>query len=211
MGRGGIDVGLLTRDGFEIGPMFSHMDDEPNNRGEGIFSRDCPEFCLTTPSGKNLWVLVNHLKSKGFGKPADNDGRRKAQAKRIASIYASLRERGESRVAVVGDLNDTPDSDPLATLMATDLKDVSTLPVYQDDGRPGTYKNGAKGQKIDFILVSPALARNATKAGVFRKGVWGGTHGDMWPIYSEMTTEAKAASDHAAIWCDFDVWGPFAP
>jgi exonuclease III len=77
--------------------------------------------------------------------------------------------------------------------------------VYEDDGHPGTYKNGTKSQKIDYILLSPTLAQKATKAAVFRKGVWGGTHGDRWEIYPEMEKEEHAASDHAAIWCDLSI------
>jgi len=56
----GIDVGLLTRQNFSIGPMFSHIDDLDDD-GKEIFSRDCPEYCVVTPSGAKLWVLVNLL------------------------------------------------------------------------------------------------------------------------------------------------------
>ena len=200
----GIDVGLLTRQNFSIGPMFSHIDDLDDD-GKEIFSRDCPEYCVVTPSGAKLWVLVNHLKSKGYGNQADNDRKRLAQAKAIRRIYEALLSRNEKHVAVIGDLNDTPDSTPLQPLVAAGLKDVSELAVYEDDGHPGTYKNGTKSQKIDYILLSPALAQKATKAAVFRKGVWGGTHGDRWEIYPEMEKEEHAASDHAAIWCDLDI------
>ena len=62
----GIDVGLMTREGFPIGPMRSHVDDYAEN-GEPIFSRDCPEFSVTTPAGNSLIVMVNHFKSKGYG------------------------------------------------------------------------------------------------------------------------------------------------
>jgi predicted extracellular nuclease len=133
------------------------------------------------------------------------DRKRLAQAKAIRRTYDDLISRNERHIAVIGDLNDTPDSAPLQPLMTSSLKDVSKLSLYEDDGHPGTYKNGTKSQKIDYILLSPALAQKATKAGVFRKGVWGGTHGDRWEIYPEMTKESHAASDHAAIWCDLDI------
>ncbi len=52
-----------------------------------IFSRDCPEYEIRTPGGHRLVVLVNHLKSKGYGTQADNNARRARQAQRVADIY----------------------------------------------------------------------------------------------------------------------------
>jgi len=40
----GIDVGLMTKSGFDIGTIVSHVDDSVS--GERIFSRDCPEFTV---------------------------------------------------------------------------------------------------------------------------------------------------------------------
>jgi endonuclease/exonuclease/phosphatase family metal-dependent hydrolase len=136
----GIDVGLLTRDQFPITRMRSHVDDLAPS-GEGLFSRDCPEYELAAPGGKSLLVLVNHFKSKGHGTQASNNARRLAQAPRVAEIYKRRRGDGWKRVAVVGDLNDTPDSAPLGPLLnGTDLKDVSQHPAYIQDGRTGTFK-----------------------------------------------------------------------
>jgi endonuclease/exonuclease/phosphatase family metal-dependent hydrolase len=57
-------------------------------------------------------------------------------------------------VIVLGDLNDTPDSAPLAPLLAqTDLRDITTHPSFTSDGRPGTFGNGTKSQKIDYVLL----------------------------------------------------------
>ena len=61
----GIDVGLLTKGPWEIVGIRSHVDDDPDGQ---IFSRDYPEYTLATKSGKRLVVLVNHFKSKGYGK-----------------------------------------------------------------------------------------------------------------------------------------------
>jgi hypothetical protein len=46
----GIDVAVLTKAGFEIGNVRPHLD---NTDGQGlVFSRDRPEFSVTTPSGE---------------------------------------------------------------------------------------------------------------------------------------------------------------
>jgi hypothetical protein len=72
------------------------------------------------------------------------------------------------------------------------------------DGRPGTYANGTASNKLDYLLLSPALFARVTAGGVFRKGVWGGVHGTLFPHYDEMTQASHAASDHAAVWADFN-------
>ena len=50
----GIDVGLMTAEGYPIGPMRRHVDDRLPN-GNAVFSRDCPEYSVTTPPGPSLW------------------------------------------------------------------------------------------------------------------------------------------------------------
>lgn len=110
-------------------------------------------------------------------------------------------------IAVVGDLNDTPDSDPLQPLLSegSDLQDISVHPQFQSDGRPGTFGNGTQSNKIDYVLLSPALFERVATGGVWRKGVWGGTNGTLFPHYEEMEKPAHAASDHAAIWADISL------
>lgn len=201
----GIDVGLLTKPEFPIVWMRSHVDDKSEHGGL-IFSRDCAEYLVWTPTGQRVWMLVNHFKSKGYGTQEASNARRKQQAARVRDIYNRLRSEGETLIAVVGDLNDSPDSDPLQPLTSqTDLKDVSQLPSFDDGGHPGTYHNGTARDKLDYILLSPELAGRVKAGGVWRKGVWGGKNGTRWEIYPEMRKEEHAASDHAAVWCDVDV------
>jgi len=200
----GIDVGLLTREPFTIRSMVSHVDDRDSD-GNRLFSRDCPEYEIALPSGDSLWLLVNHLKSKGFGSTNANNARRKAQATRVREVYEARRAKAEF-VAIVGDLNDTPDSPPLSPLFGDGrLRDISQHPAFQPDGRPGTWKNGTKSEKLDYIILSPALWDQVTDGGVERRGVWGGLHGDLFPHLPEITQEVEAASDHAAIWVELNV------
>lgn len=200
----GIDVGLMTRGGHRIGLMRSHVDDLKDD--VRVFSRDCPEFQVTVPSGKTVFVLVNHLKSKGFGSTAASNKRRKLQAERVAEIYKGLIADGHDLVAVVGDLNDTPDSDPLKPLVqSTSLKDVFVHPKFDDGGFPGTYGSCTKSNKIDYILLSPKLFAKVTAGGVFRTGMWPGVRPRKWDCYEELTKPHEAGSDHAAIWVDIDI------
>lgn len=200
----GIDVGILAAAGYRLTGQRSHVDDtDAHGR---IFSRDCPEYHLRTPAGRPLVVLVNHLKSKGYGGKVASDALRRRQAQRIAEIYRGLVDDGLRDVVVLGDLNDTPDSDPLAPLLRdTDLHDISEHPAFDDGGRPGTYGYCTARCKIDYVLLSPALYAAATGGGIFRRGVWGGKRGTLWPIYDTMTKEVHAGSDHAAIYADLDL------
>lgn len=163
----GIDVALMTKPAYEIVRIRSHVDDTD---ADGlIFSRDCPEYTVATPGGKRLVVLVNHLKSKGFGGQPSSNARRERQAKRVAEIYEGLINDGEQYVAVVGDFNDFPGSPPLDPLLAqTDLKDISTHAGFDNGGREGTFGNCTQRQKIDYLLLSPALFATATGGGIFR-------------------------------------------
>ncbi|WP_029355619.1 endonuclease/exonuclease/phosphatase family protein [Bosea sp. 117] len=204
----GIDVGVMTRPGFPIEMMRSHVD-ATDEAGERIFRRDCPEFAIRLPGGQRLWLLVNHFKSKGYGSQSSSNETRRKEAAEVAAIYGRLRDAGEDLVAVVGDLNDTPpdeERDPLTPLLsATDLRDVSAHSNYVNDGHPGTYGGATASGKIDYILLSPALFARVTGAGVWRKGAWPGVRPRKWEVYEDIEKPIHAASDHAAIWADIDI------
>ena len=201
--RRGIDVGLLSR--FPIAGVRSHIYD-CDHIGT-VFSRDCCEYHLDIGGGRTLVVLVNHLKSKGYGSRDDPIGakRRHRQATRIAEIYNALTAEGYALIAVVGDLNDTPDSDALQPLVAaTTLKDISKHPRFDSGPRTGTFKG--ENNQIDYLLLSPDLFAMAKGGGIFRNGVWRGNRTkNRWEMYPTLTSEEHAASDHAAIWAEIDL------
>jgi endonuclease/exonuclease/phosphatase family metal-dependent hydrolase len=201
----GIDVGILTKSGYQIESIVSHINDQQNDTT--IFSRDCPEYTVQVNDATRLLILVNHFKSKGYGEPAASNARRKTQAQRVREIYDQRRQEGIQLIAIVGDLNDTPESEPLKPLLGngSDLRDISKHPTFVSDGRSGTYANGTATNKIDYLLLSPELFNRVTAGGVFRKGVWGGTNGDLFPHYEEMEKPIHAASDHAALWADINL------
>lgn len=209
----GIDVGLATREGYPIGWMRSHVDDLGDN-GRRIFSRDSPEYCITTPSGSEIVVLPNHFKSKFGGNDRRSRERRKGQAEAVAGYYQRLCAEGQKNIVVLGDLNDTPDSDELAPLITgTDLQDVSEHPNFTkfefraDNGNLGigTHGNGNDSSKIDFLMLSPALFEKVTLGGIDRKGIWPGSRPPRWDVYPELKAPQHAASDHHLIWADIDI------
>jgi endonuclease/exonuclease/phosphatase family metal-dependent hydrolase len=210
----GIDVGLMTKQGFDIEDMRSHVHDL-DDTGEPIYSRDCPEYAVTTPTGESIWVLPNHFKSKFGGNDPDSIAKREAQATRTAEIYHRLRDTGHDSVVVLGDFNDTPDSAPLQPLLkGSDLKDVSkhekfvvgefNVPPSNKSRGIGTFGLGNDNDKIDYILLSPALFGRVTSAGLFRKGAWPGSRPKRWQVYEQLTEVVHAASDHHLIWVNID-------
>jgi endonuclease/exonuclease/phosphatase family metal-dependent hydrolase len=201
----GIDVGLMTGKNHPIGLMRSHVDDR-DSKGNDIFSRDCPEYAIHLPNGDTFWVLVNHLKSKGYGGKDASDRKRKAQAARVKAIYEAKLAAGEDLIAIVGDFNDTPDSDPLAPLLQhTDLKDALEHPAFDNGGYPGTYGLCNAGNKIDYILMSPKLYQRVKAGGVMRQGMWPGVKPKRWETYDDLDDPKNAASDHAALWVDLNL------
>ena len=78
-------------------------------------------------------------------------------------------------------------------------------PKFIGDGREGTHGNGTKGGKLDYIIMSPQLASRVLLGGIERRGVWGGKHGTLFPHFPEIKEPKDVASDHAALWVDFDL------
>lgn len=207
--RRGIDVGIMAKDGFSIPSMRSHVDEEEN--GRTVFSRDCPEYILQTPGGERIAVLPNHFKSKYGGNDQASKDKRAAQARFTAHYYERLLGEGIAHVIVLGDLNDTPDSDALQPLLGTSLREITDHPRFTEfefdastgDRGIGTFGTGADSKKIDYILLSPALWDRVTRGGIYRKGVF--TASGRWEMYPELTRPHYAASDHHGIWVDLDL------
>jgi endonuclease/exonuclease/phosphatase family metal-dependent hydrolase len=152
-------------------------------------------------------LLVNHFKSKGYGKPAESADKRLRQAKRVREICDERLASGFDCLAVAGDLNEVPEGSPLDPLIreGSQLTDIVAHGEFAGDGRPGTHGNGTKSAKLDYILMSPQLAAKVVKGGIERRGVWGGKHGTLFPHLPTIKVEKDAASDHAALWAEVDV------
>ena len=192
----GIDVGILSR--YPIVGIRSHVDDE--YQGEHVFSRDCPEYVLLLPSGKQVVVCPNHFKSKRGGDDAKAKARRLAQGKRAAAIARLAEAQISPLVLVAGDLNDTPDSPAVTPLMEESWSDIQSHPDYPTD-RPGTFGTGTARDKIDYLIMSPTLKKKLVGVGIERRGSY---HPTLWPVFDGVTARTEA-SDHHCIWAEFDL------
>ncbi|MBN9133374.1 MAG: hypothetical protein J0H48_08415 [Nitrosospira multiformis] len=201
----GIDVGIMTRRDHRIIQIRSHVDDV-DDKGI-IFSRDCAEYEVKTAQGNRLLLLVNHFKSKGNGKSFETAVKRRRQAGRVREIYSDRINEGFEYIAIAGDLNEVPSASPLDPLLrqGSDLTDVMVHPRFLGDERPGTFGNGTKSGKLDYVLMSPKLSAKVTRGGIERRGVWGGRNGTLFPHLPTIQAAEDAASDHAALWVEIDI------
>lgn len=204
----GIDVGLYSR--FPLGGIWTHMFDASGS--SKTFSRDCPEYEVLLPNGKSLFVLCNHLKSKGYSAQSTANARRKRQAKAIATILRGY-DLTKDWVVVAGDMNDTPDSAPLKPLMSvSNLFDVLALQNPNMPEKRWTYHYKKAFDQIDYVLVSKPLKDRFIKAGVERRGMYNlknltASNASIpnETQYSTVTHWTNAASDHGAVWADFSL------
>jgi endonuclease/exonuclease/phosphatase family metal-dependent hydrolase len=189
----GIDLGLICTKNFKIGRVVSHRY-KKFRRSDGKlyqFGRDClqVEIMDKDQSGVVLSVFVCHLKSKYTGidqfKEPDryaeaqalNTIKRRAEAEQIVRIVAEEVDIENDLFVVLGDLNDTPDSEALTPLLADGnplgLTNAMLLIEQDDDASHADVRrprdthvwnrplvDGSRQQEwaqIDFILPSKKL------------------------------------------------------
>ena len=191
----GIDVGILSR--FPVASIKTHVDDEyqsTNGQTYKIFSRGCAEYAIDIGDGKTVHYLCNHLKSKGYGSPASNNAKRKRQANRLVEML-KFYDLTKDLVVVAGDFNDTPKSLPLKNLMAV----PNLVDVLSNVAPNWTYHTG--GEQIDYLLVSQPIADNLKAVGIERRGIFRQNN----PAFPTVTNKVTQASDHAAVFAEFEV------
>ena len=202
----GIDVAIMTREGFEIESIRSNVD---RVDGQGtIFSRDCAQYEVRGPNDVIIHVLVNHFKSQsGGGGP-----KRRRQAVAVRQIVNGLIQQGK-HVVVLGDLNEGPaaEGSQAANLISlfnnnSPLIDCYSLPGFDVGNRPGTFDSCGLRNRLDYIFISKSLQANAAGR-LFRKGLWGSrvTRPTAWETFPEMNSSKEGASDHSAVVVELDL------
>ncbi len=123
---------------------------EPNNPA---FNRSRKPIVAEFQFKKNpLFIIGNHFVSKRGG----NDEKRVEQAAIVGNfVQALLAEDTNANIIVAGDLNDLNESEPIETLEASGLTNLSDL-LPQSDRYTYEFRN--RLQQLDYILVSENLA-----------------------------------------------------
>lgn len=159
-------------------------------------------------SGVELWVIVNHLKSK------IEDGatveytlpRRRMQAQYLADLASEIRNASPpASLVILGDLNDYPQSEPLAILKQARFLDGSAAIPPQD-----RYSFNFQGvsQVLDYVLHDlrgPLACVGVTPVHI---------NADYPVIFSEVDESIYRSSDHDPVvarfqWLDYLFYIPW--
>jgi endonuclease/exonuclease/phosphatase family metal-dependent hydrolase len=135
-----------------------------------IFSRDCLEVDIDIGNGKILPIFVNHLKSMMEGREETAD-RRLEQSKEIVRILHGRfgADNENAQFIVLGDLNDYQE-DAAPSLAIQELIDKAKLLnvndriLNPDDRWTHFWKGGKEYKQLDYILLSPCLAKSNPRA-----------------------------------------------
>jgi endonuclease/exonuclease/phosphatase family metal-dependent hydrolase len=159
----GIDVGLLSR--IPVGEVrsnrhvrFSGKDGVPSR-----FQRDVLEVTLEPTDGEPFAVWVVHLKSNSGGRE-EAEPIRLPEAQQIRNMLdAELAEDPNARIIVTGDFNDTWESRTIQTIVGSSEGALFSAGSESQDPGLVTYNEGEFRSVIDFLLCTPAMARQFLK------------------------------------------------
>lgn len=109
---------------------------------------------------QSLTVVVNHFKAKSGDDPEKKNytTRRTLEAHAEARYVDSLIRGGELNIAVLGDLNDFPNTPPLDALTHGGTPGSSLRDVVAEADQPYTYVFAGESEILDHILLAPGLA-----------------------------------------------------
>ena len=201
-----IHVAVLSR--LPIIARHPHTNDDFLLDGRRFrVSRGFAEVELRAATNFTFTLIVAHLKSKRPIAAADESDLRLAEAKVLRGIVDDhLHGHPEERLVVLGDLNDTKDAaSTKAVIGRGKYKLVDTRPAerngdatattrarYEPRNVTWTYFYGKTDsyERIDYLLLSPAMARDWVKAETFIPTVpdWG-VGSDHRPLVAGFRTD----------------------
>lgn len=164
----GIDVGVISR--VPIDSVTSYKFRKLTLPGESNtwhFARDLLRVRLKATESKSLDVFVMHMKSKRTVSKSDEQSTKwrtaeSTMAKKI--IDEQLKKDPTAWIAITGDFNDTPDSEPIAALLKGGTKGALTdLHTHIPADKRITYLNEPYRSTIDYVMASPELAKRSVK------------------------------------------------
>jgi endonuclease/exonuclease/phosphatase family metal-dependent hydrolase len=159
----GIDVGVVSR--IPVGEVRSnrHVRFPGKDGAPSRFQRDVLEVTLEPPAAQPFAVWVVHLKSNSGGRE-EAEPIRLPEAQHIRNMLdAELGEDPNARIIVTGDFNDTWDSRTMQIIAGS--ADRALWSAGSESQQPGlvTYNKGEHRSVIDFLLCTPAMARQFVK------------------------------------------------
>lgn len=205
-----IQVALLSR--FPVVGFRAHTNDAFLVAGQRFrVSRGFLEAEIELAAGERMRVFVAHLKSRRTIARADEAAIRLEEARVLRRwVETRLKDAPRERLVVLGDLNDTPDREPIRLLVGrgrTRLTDTRPSEWNGDRGVRGAARGAPRTvawthhyaaedtySRVDYVLLSARAAdeRIAEASGIPRVADWG------------------VASDHRPLVVTLR-WGPASP
>ncbi|NOZ40152.1 MAG: hypothetical protein GXP24_07995 [Planctomycetes bacterium] len=155
----GIDVCLLSR--IPVGPVESHRHVKfPGADGRPkAMSRDLLCVTLLPPEKSPFEIWVVHLKSNSGGREYSEPVRLAESRYLRKQLDLRLTANPEARILLMGDFNDIWGSPTLETIVGSGLTALK-LPLSEPAIKSLiTYNKEPRRSMIDFILCSPAMAK----------------------------------------------------
>jgi endonuclease/exonuclease/phosphatase family metal-dependent hydrolase len=200
-----IHVAVLSK--FPIIARHSHTKDEFLLDGRRFqVKRGFAEVDIQATTNFTFTLIAAHLKSRLASPIADEAEERFAEAKVLRGIINEhFKTNPNAKLIVLGDFNDTKDSDSTKEIIGRGkFKLIDTRPAERNgDNAPATppyfeprnvawtYFYGADDTyaRIDYIMLSPAMARDWVKAETYIPTIpnWG-IGSDHRPIVATFTT-----------------------
>ncbi|MHA1636370.1 MAG: endonuclease/exonuclease/phosphatase family protein, partial [Candidatus Thorarchaeota archaeon] len=150
-------------------------------------------------SGTDLWVIINHFKSKGVYPPtyADPEPRRIQQAEWVTALVDEIQDntKRNAKVIVLGDLNSFANEDPISTLQDAGLRNL-ILRVRKSTRY--TYIYRGVSEILDYIMVTKSLKRSLMQTRIVHFNV------DFpFALFSDDPNTGIRSSDHDVFMCSF--------
>ncbi len=163
----GIDVCLVSR--VPIGPVRSHrhITFTGPEGGQRRFNRDVLAVTIEPPNAKPFEAWIVHLKSNSGGREFAEPVRLGEARQLRTMLDQQLGDNPDARIIVLGDFNDTWESETLNTIVGSGPWALWSAASDLEGELPDTFNSGEYRSMIDFILCSPAMAQ-AYKKGSFR-------------------------------------------
>jgi endonuclease/exonuclease/phosphatase family metal-dependent hydrolase len=153
-------VALLSR--FPIAERHSRADYAYDLEGQPRrIERGILDVTVQVNDGYSFRAVLVHLKSKRVTEEGDQAVMRLNEARLLRQHVESALERNPRlNLLVMGDLNDTPDSEPIRTVIGGDPMRLFDLHPLDSQGADGTHFWRARREfsRIDYLLASPGMS-----------------------------------------------------
>jgi endonuclease/exonuclease/phosphatase family metal-dependent hydrolase len=203
-----IHVAILSRFPFTARQQHTNLSFLLGGRRFHV-SRGFSEVDIRVTSNYGFTLITAHLKSRRAVPQADEAELRLEEAKLLREkIDARLNENPKINLVVLGDLNDTKDSPPIkviigrgrSKLLDTRPAESSGATTVESDAADELrivnwthyYSKEDTYGRIDYVLLSPGMAREWSRSGTFVLASPGwGLASDHRPIVAEFEAEER--------------------